>query len=143
LKAVFQNENKVLFPNQFVNIHLILEQKPDAIVIPAVALQHGTQGDFVWILKDDKTVAMQPVQALLTEGARTILQSGLSGGQMVIVDGADRLRPGSKVDPRQAPARSDRAAGTPNSPPATSATAPAPAGTLPSNKQPVKGTRQR
>jgi multidrug efflux system membrane fusion protein len=143
LKAVFQNENKVLFPNQFVNIHLVLEQKPDAIVIPAVALQHGTQGDFVWILKDDKTVAMQPVQALLTEGARTILQSGLSGGQMVIVDGADRLRPGSKVDPRQAPARSDRAAGTPNSPPATSATAPAPAGTLPSNKQPVKGTRQR
>jgi len=138
LKAVFENETKVLFPNQFVNIHLVIEQRPNAIVIPAVALQHGTKGDFVWLLKDDKTVAMQPVQTLLTEGSRTILQNGVTAGQMVVVDGADRLRPGSKVDARQA--RPDSPAATAS---ATSyATTPPPDSTLRSNKHPVKRTHQ-
>lgn len=102
LKAVFDNQKETLFPNQFVNVHLILERKPDAIVIPAVALQHGNQGDFVWLFKDDKTVAMQSVLTLLTSGAETIVESGLEPGQMVVVDGADRLRPGSKVEPVRA-----------------------------------------
>jgi len=138
LKAVFQNEDNALFPNQFINIHLILEQKPDAIVVPAVALQHGTRGDFVWLLKDDKTVTMQPVQALLTEGSRTILQSGVTAGQVVVVDGADRLRQGSKVDARQA--RPDRAAGVANLQPGT---ATAPAGAQGANPQPAKRMRQQ
>lgn len=141
LKAVFQNADNVLFPNQFVNVHLILEQKPDAIVIPVVALQHGTQGDFVWLLRDDKTVAMQPVQALLTEGSRTILQSGLAAGQTVIVDGADRLRPGSKVDPRLALAKPDRAAGAATSQSGSSTMTPAPERGRGSNEHPVQGTR--
>lgn len=102
LKAVFDNERETLFPNQFVNVHLILERKPDALVIPAVALQHGTQGDFVWLFKDDKTVAMQSVKVLLTSGAETIVESGLDEGRMVVVDGADRLRPGSRVEPVRA-----------------------------------------
>lgn len=125
LKAVFQNEGEILFPNQFVNIHLIIEQKPDAIVVPAVALQHGTQGDFVWLLKDDKTVQMQPVRVQLTEGSRTILMSGLTDGQMIVVDGADRLRAGSKVDPRQAPAKPTQASGASGAQAPTDASAPA------------------
>jgi membrane fusion protein, multidrug efflux system len=125
LKAVFQNEGEILFPNQFVNVHLIVEQKPDAIIVPAVALQHGTQGDFVWLLKDDKTVQMQPVRVQLTEGSRTILMSGLSEGQMVVVDGADRLRSGSKVDPRQAQAKTAQASGAPGTQTPPDASAPA------------------
>ena len=83
------------------------------------------QGDFVWLLKDDKTVQMQPVRVQLTEGSRTILMSGLSEGQMVVVDGADRLRNGSKVDPRQAQAKTAQASGAPGAqaPPDTSAPA--------------------
>lgn len=143
LKAVFQNADNMLFPNQFVNVHLILEQKSDAIVVPAVALQHGTHGDFVWLLKDDKTVVMQPVQTLLTEGSQTILQNGLTAGQTVIVDGADRLRPGSKVDPRQAQVKPDHAADAPASQPGSRTMGPATRHIRPSNKQPVNRMRQQ
>jgi multidrug efflux system membrane fusion protein len=101
LKAVFDNKDSKLFPNQFVNMHLILEQRQNAIVVPAAALQHGTQGDYVWIVKPDNTVAMQSVKMLITEGTAAVLESGVSKGQTVVVDGADKLRPGSKVEPRQ------------------------------------------
>lgn len=102
LKAVFNNDKDELFPNQFVNIHLVLEQKPDALVVPTAALQKGTQGDYVWVMKDDKTVDMRTVKILLAEGSQTILASGVQPGEQVIVDGADKLRPGAKVDPRAA-----------------------------------------
>jgi membrane fusion protein, multidrug efflux system len=102
LKAVFQNTDEVLFPNQFVNIHLVLEQRPNAIVVPAAAIQHGTTGDFVWVVKSDKGVEMQPVKVDLTEGTTTILDSGLSAGDSVVTDGADKLRAGMKVDARPA-----------------------------------------
>lgn len=99
LKAVFSNSKEELFPNQFVNIHLVLEQRQNALVIPSAALQHGTQGDYVWITKPDNTVDMQPVKILLAEGSLTILESGVTSGQQVVVDGADKLRPGAKVEP--------------------------------------------
>lgn len=102
LKAVFQNTDEVLFPNQFVNIHLILEQRPDAITVPSAAIQHGTNGDFVWVVKPDNTVAIQTVKVDLTEGTTTILDSGVSQGTPVVTDGADKLRAGMKVDARPA-----------------------------------------
>src|SRR5579862_8310355 len=89
LKAVFPNTDEVLFPNQFVNIHLILEQRPDAITVPAAAIQHGTNGDFVWVVKPDKSVEMQSVKVDLTEGTTAILQSGAAAGDSVVTDGAD------------------------------------------------------
>ncbi len=100
LKAVFQNKDEVLFPNQFVNIHLILEQRPNAITLPSAAIQHGTDGDFVWVVKPDKSVEMQSVKVDLTEGTTTILQSGVAVGESVVTDGADKLRSGMKVDAR-------------------------------------------
>jgi multidrug efflux system membrane fusion protein len=101
LKAVFQNTDDILFPNQFVNIHLIMEQRPDALVVPSAAVQSGVQGPFVWAIDaDDKgngTAKIQPVKVDLVQGQLTILDSGVNAGTKVVVDGADRLRAGSPV----------------------------------------------
>jgi multidrug efflux system membrane fusion protein len=102
LKAVFDNKGSALFPNQFVNIHLVLEERPNALVVPSAALQSGVQGSFVWVVNNDPvkktTVAkMQTVKIALAEGQLTILDSGLQAGQQVVVDGADRLRDGQSV----------------------------------------------
>jgi multidrug efflux system membrane fusion protein len=102
LKAVFANQRELLFPNQFVNVHLVLEQRPKAIVIPAVALQHGNEGDYVWLVKPDNTATMQRVKVDTTEGSTVILDSGVRPGDPVVVDGAEKLREGSKVIPQQA-----------------------------------------
>ncbi len=96
LKAVFDNGDEALFPNQFVNIHLIMENRTNALVVPSAAIQTGTQGSFVWmVVKDDKGASiakMQPVKIELAQGQVTILESGVTAGQTVVVDGADRLR---------------------------------------------------
>jgi multidrug efflux system membrane fusion protein len=101
LKAVFDNKNQALFPNQFVNIRLTLEDRPKAVVVPSAAIQSGVQGSFVWVVDMDankkSASRMQPVKIALAEGQVTILDSGLSGGERVVVDGADRLRAGQIV----------------------------------------------
>jgi multidrug efflux system membrane fusion protein len=101
LKAVFDNKNQALFPNQFVNIHLVLENRPNAVVVPSAAIQSGLQGSFVWAIDTDAkgvaTSRIQPVKTALAEGQLTILDSGLEPGDNVVVDGADRLRPGQIV----------------------------------------------
>ena len=101
LKAVFDNKDQALFPNQFVNIHLVMEERPNALVVPSAAIQSGLQGSFVWVIDTDaakkSTARMQPVKIALAEGQVTILDSGLEAGQQVVVDGADRLRPGQIV----------------------------------------------
>ncbi|HLY43071.1 MAG TPA: efflux RND transporter periplasmic adaptor subunit [Terracidiphilus sp.] len=109
MKAVFANENEVLFPNQFVNIHLVLENRPNAIIVPSAAIQTGTQGPFVWAVSKDSsgaTVAdIKPVKIALAEGQVTILDSGVARGDNVVTDGADRLRPGQLVTVSRAPAQ--------------------------------------
>jgi len=101
LKAVFDNADESLFPNQFVNIHLVLENRPNALVVPSAAIQTGLNGSFVWVVTKDANGAsvstMQPVKAALAEGQVTILDSGPAPGASVVVDGADRLRPGQLV----------------------------------------------
>jgi multidrug efflux system membrane fusion protein len=102
LKAVFDNRDQSLFPNQFVNIHLVLEDRPNALVVPSAAIQSGNQGSYVWVIDTDNvkktsTARIQPVKIALAEGQVTILDSGLEAGQNVVVDGADRLRPGQLV----------------------------------------------
>ncbi|MGO9776483.1 MAG: efflux RND transporter periplasmic adaptor subunit [Terracidiphilus sp.] len=116
LKAVFDNEDQALFPNQFVNIHLVMEERPNALVVPSVAIQSGNQGPFVWVVDTDaakksSTARMQPVKIALAEGQVTILDSGLTPGQNVVVDGADRLRPGQIVIASVARQRGGQAAG--------------------------------
>jgi len=100
LKAVFPNTDESLFPNQFVNIRLIVEQDPDAIVAPAVALQHGSQGDFVYVVKPDNTVEIRPVVVDLTEGSQMIMKSGLQPGDQVVIDGQEKLTAKSHVSIR-------------------------------------------
>jgi multidrug efflux system membrane fusion protein len=99
LKAVFDNKDGALFPNQFVNIHLVMENRPAALVVPSAAIQTGNQGAYVWVVDSGKitTARMQPVKVALAEGQQTILDSGLQAGQQVVVDGADRLRNGQIV----------------------------------------------
>lgn len=102
LKAVFDNKDSVLFPNQFVNIHLVLENRPNALVVPSAAIQTGLNGSlFVWTVNDDgkggQVAQMQPVKVALAEGQNTILDSGPTPGARVVIDGADRLRPGQPV----------------------------------------------
>jgi multidrug efflux system membrane fusion protein len=114
LKAVFENRDQSLFPNQFVNIHLVLEDRPHALVIPSAAVQSGIQGSFVWVsdaaasgTSASATARIQPVKIALTEGQYAILDSGLDPGQQVVVDGADRLHNGQAITAtlvRQAPA---------------------------------------
>jgi multidrug efflux system membrane fusion protein len=101
LKAVFDNRDQSLFPNQFVNIHLVLEDRPSALVVPSAAIQSGLQGSFVWIIDsaagDAGTARIQSVKVALSEGAFTIIETGIKSGQNVVVDGADRLRAGQAV----------------------------------------------
>jgi len=97
LKAVFANADEKLFPNQFVNVHLVLEERPNAMVVPSPAIQSGSQGAFVWVVEPNDTVTMEPVQVELAEGQITILKGGAKVGQRVVVDGADRLQQGAAV----------------------------------------------
>jgi multidrug efflux system membrane fusion protein len=96
-KAIFANENESLFPNQFVNVRLVIDQMPRATVMPAAALQHGPDGDFVFIVQPDSTVRMQSVHVRLTEGSTLVVDKGVAPGDKVVIDGAEKLRNGSKV----------------------------------------------
>jgi multidrug efflux system membrane fusion protein len=101
LKAVFPNSDNLLFPDQFVNIHLVMESRSRALVVPSAAVQTGVQGAYVWVTDADAsgsaTARMQPVKIALAQGQLTILDGGVDPGQRVVVDGADRLRPGAPV----------------------------------------------
>ena len=96
-KAIFPNENESLFPNQFVNVRLVIDQLPHATVMPAAALQHGPDGDFVFAVQPDNTVKMQPVHVLLTESSTLVVDKGVAVGDKVVIDGAEKLSDGSKV----------------------------------------------
>jgi membrane fusion protein, multidrug efflux system len=130
-KAVFENKDGALFPNQFVNVRLILQEKRNAVVIPASALQSGTQGNFVYLLKQGQPpadplakkdtdgppmvelpenhtnfyVVAQTVNVELTEGTQVIVGGGVKPGDQIVVDGQEKLKNGSKVFPRTAPAK--------------------------------------
>jgi multidrug efflux system membrane fusion protein len=92
-----------LFPNQFVNAHLILETLHDQIVVPGAALQNGSQGSYVYLVNADNTVSMRPVVAGPSAGDLVAITKGLTSGQTVVVDGADQLRDGAKIMLPQAP----------------------------------------
>jgi multidrug efflux system membrane fusion protein len=101
LKAVFDNKDNLLFPNQFVNIHLQMENRPAALVVPSAAVQSGTQGSYVWTTSTDENgkvaAKMQLVKVALTQGQVTIIDSGIAAGQKVVTDGTDRLKSGVLV----------------------------------------------
>lgn len=111
LKAEFPNADGALFPNQFVNARLLLEVKRGATLVPNAAIQRSTQGAFVYVVKADQTVAMRPVTIGVSQGDETSVSAGLVGGDLVVVDGADRLREGAKVEVQAPGGKSPRKAG--------------------------------
>jgi multidrug efflux system membrane fusion protein len=100
LKALFPNDDGALFPNQFVNARLLLEVKHGATLVPSAAVQRGSKGTFVYLVKEDRTVTVRPVVVGATQGEDTSIVSGLSPSEQVVVDGTEKLREGSKVDIR-------------------------------------------
>ncbi|WP_437230316.1 MdtA/MuxA family multidrug efflux RND transporter periplasmic adaptor subunit [Planctomicrobium sp. SH661] len=101
LKAMFENKDHVLFPNQFVNARLLVDSIPDAVVVPSVAVQRGPENRFVYVVKPDHTVELRTVTVGISEGNRTCIDSGLEAGEIVVTDGLDKLQPGSKVSFRE------------------------------------------
>lgn len=102
LKAVFENPDNSLWPNQFVNVHLLLETTKNAITIPVSAVQRGPQGTFTYLVDDKNTVEIRPIQLALTQGNTAVVASGLQPGERVVTDGQEKLQAGSLVTP-QAP----------------------------------------
>lgn len=98
LKAVFPNTDHALFPNQFVNARLLLTVLRGATVVPSAAIQRSPQGAYVYVVKPDQTAAMRPVTLGPSQGDVTAISAGLTPGELVVVDGADRLRDGAKVE---------------------------------------------
>jgi multidrug efflux system membrane fusion protein len=101
LKAVFPNEDGALFPNQFVNARLLLEVKHGVTLVPSVAVQRGAKGTFVYVVKEDRTVTVRPVTVGVAHGDDASISSGLAPDEVVVVDGTEKLREGSKVEVRK------------------------------------------
>jgi len=97
LKANFANPSGALFPNQFVNVKMKLETLPGATIVPSAAIQRGAQSLFVYVVKDDSRVTARPVKLGPAEGANTAVTEGLAPGEVVVIDGIDRLREGAMV----------------------------------------------
>ncbi len=98
LKAQFPNDDSALFPNQFVNIRMLVDTMRGVTIVPTAAVQRGTQGIFVYVVKTDYTVTVRPVKLGVTEGLGAAVESGLKPGELVVTDGTDRLREGAKVE---------------------------------------------
>jgi multidrug efflux system membrane fusion protein len=98
LKATFDNKDNELFPNQFVNARLLIDVIKDAIVAPSVAIQRGPQGPYMYVVKPDHSVTIHPITVGENQGGEVSVDSGLSEGDLVVVDGAERLREGVKVE---------------------------------------------
>jgi len=97
LRAIFDNEQDALFPNQFVNVKLLVNTLLNADVVPNAAIQRGAPGTFVYVVKPENTVGVQKVKLGPTDGQRIAILSGVEPGENVVIDGADRLRDGAKI----------------------------------------------
>jgi multidrug efflux system membrane fusion protein len=98
LKAEFTNEDTSLFPNQFVNVRMLVETLHGVTVVPSAAIQRGTQGNFVYVVGADSAVAVRVVGLGPVDGETTVINKGLAAGDVVVIDGTDRLREGQKVE---------------------------------------------
>lgn len=119
LRAVFDNKDDTLFPNQFVNVRLLVDTVKDATVVPVAAIQRGQPGTFVYLVKADDTVEIRVVELGATDGDKVQIVKGLQVGDQVVIDGTDRLRDGAKIRRPGAGAPPRAASGPPiaNAPP--------------------------
>src|SRR5271166_3012862 len=123
LKAVFDNKDNQLWPNQFVNANLLLETRKNATVLPTAAILRGPQGAFVYAVKPDNTVEARTVTISLNQGNITVVTAGVNPGDTVVTDGQDKLQTGSKIEQRTA--RPSNNSGTNGGGGSSSGTAPA------------------
>ena len=97
LRATFPNDDEALFPNEFVNVTLLVDTLQKAVLVPTPAVQSGAPGDYVYLVNDDQTVSVHKVTLGPSDGKNTVILSGLSVGQTVVTDGMDRLSDGAKI----------------------------------------------
>jgi multidrug efflux system membrane fusion protein len=102
LKAVFSNGDNALWPGQFVQVTLTLQEQLNAVVAPAQAVQIGQAGEYVFVIKADQTVDLRPIKTGATKNGESVIQSGLKPGETVVTDGQLRLVSGSRVDVKSA-----------------------------------------
>jgi multidrug efflux system membrane fusion protein len=98
LKGTFTNENRSLWPGQFVTVAVTLQERPNAITIPPQAIQTGQRGQFVYVVRQDKSVEMRPIKVAESDQQQAIISSGISPGEVIVTDGQLRLTPKSKVE---------------------------------------------
>ncbi|MBV9532239.1 MAG: efflux transporter periplasmic adaptor subunit, partial [Bradyrhizobium sp.] len=108
LRALFPNDQRALYPNQFVNVRLLVDTHKDVNTMSTAGIQRGVPGTFVYLINAESTVSVRPVQLGVIDSDRVEVLSGLSPGDRVVIDGADKLRDGAKVVVRQ-PAGADSA----------------------------------
>ena len=111
LKAIFPNPHRALWPNQFVRSRLLVDVRKGALVVPAVAVQRGPQGTFVYVMTDDGHAEQRPVTVASTQGDQAILSSGLQAGTKVVIEGQAQLRAGARVVVRDGAAQADKGTG--------------------------------
>ena len=100
IRGTFSNEDRRLWPGQFVNVTVTLGTEPNAIVVPTLAVQAGQQGPFVFVVKTDNTVDMRSMQVARTAGPNTVVKKGLAAGETIVTEGQLRLVPGSRIEIR-------------------------------------------
>jgi membrane fusion protein, multidrug efflux system len=110
LRALFPNDDNALFPNQFVNARLLVETQHEATLVPTPAIQRNARGAFVYLVKPDQTVAMQPISVRTTDGDVTSVE-GLKAGDIIAADNFDRLRDGVKIAARDSSANASGGVG--------------------------------
>jgi membrane fusion protein, multidrug efflux system len=142
LKAVFSNEDNVLFPNQFVNTHLLVDTKRNLSLVPLAAIQRGPQGTYVYVVGDGNTVKIQNVTIAQTTGGTVGISDGLQAGQVVVTDGQDKLQDGTKVIPNTSPSGSATAAIAAPNATSSPASAPMPSAAQQPNAQTRKGSKR-
>jgi multidrug efflux system membrane fusion protein len=102
LKATFPNKDHTLWPGQFVNARLYLAVRHDGITVPAAVVQRGPQGTYAYVIKPDSTVELRPIAVAQLRDGIALIDTGLSAGERVVVDGQYKLRPGARVDAKPA-----------------------------------------
>ena len=100
LKAIIENDADDLFPNQFVNTRLLVDELHDVLTVPSAAVQRGPEGPFVYVVDSDQLVDVRMVKLGPSEGPNTAIESGLTLGDVVVTEGLDKLQPGTKVTVR-------------------------------------------
>jgi multidrug efflux system membrane fusion protein len=115
LKAMFTNEKNLLFPNQFVNVHLLVDTKRNLTIVPTAAIQRGPQGTYVYAVDGTNTAKIHNITIAQTTNDSVGISAGLNQGEVVVIDGQDKLQDGTKVNPSSGSPRRSGGASADNS----------------------------